>query len=85
MKSITLELPESFSAAVRLPPAEIRGRLLQELALSFYSQGLLPLAKAAEVAELDRHAFGILLGERSIPRHYTCEELEEDLRYGRGQ
>jgi predicted HTH domain antitoxin len=34
---------------------------------------------------MSKQAFGKLLGERTIERHYGPEEREEDLRYARGE
>jgi predicted HTH domain antitoxin len=45
---------------------------------------MLSFGKARELAGLSKYAFGQLLGERSVERHYGPEELEEDLRYARG-
>jgi predicted HTH domain antitoxin len=34
---------------------------------------------------MGKHEFGRLLGERGIVRHYGREELEDDLKYARGE
>ena len=82
--SIQLEIPDSVVQAMRLPLADQRRQLLTELALALYAQGALSLGKASELAELDRYEFGLLLGRRGIPRHYTSSDLEDDLDYARG-
>ena len=38
-----------------------------------------------ELAGMSKQALGKLLGDRKIERHYGPEELEEDLRYARGE
>ncbi len=45
---------------------------------------MLSFGKAREFAEMSKHAFGRLLGERGVERHYGPDELAEDLRYARG-
>jgi predicted HTH domain antitoxin len=37
------------------------------------------------MAKLDRYALGIELAERGIPRQYSADDLEADLRYAGGQ
>jgi len=32
-----------------------------------------------------KYEFGLLVGKRSIPRHYGQEEFEEDIAYARGE
>lgn len=83
--SITLQVPDSVARSLRLPENEVEARLRCELALSLYSQGILSLGKAAELAAISRYRFGELATSRGIPRHYGAEELAEDLAYGRGE
>jgi predicted HTH domain antitoxin len=44
-------------------------RLPFSMACRYYGRGWLSIALAARLAALDRDAFGVELGERSIPRH----------------
>lgn len=85
MKTLNIELSENVVEAIRLPEAEQPGRLRLELALALYSQNLIALGKAAELANCDRFQFSTELVRRHINRHYTEEELAEDLQYARGQ
>jgi predicted HTH domain antitoxin len=56
-----------------------------------YAQELLSFGKARELANLDHWQFSQLLGvgrrpvfdQRNIPRHYSENELAEDLDYAR--
>jgi predicted HTH domain antitoxin len=80
-----LDIPESIANSIRLPMTEIEPRLRVELALALYTQGILSFGKAAELAELTRFAFADLIGERNIPRHYTQQDLAQDLDYARGK
>lgn len=84
MTKFVLEIPDDVSSALRLPDAEVRQELTKELALALYQRGALSLGKARALAGLTRWQFEDLLGERRITRHYTAQDLEEDIRYGRG-
>lgn len=79
--SILLEIPDSVAQAIRLPLVEQKQQLLVELALALYAQGALSFGKARELAGLDKYEFGLLLGQRRIPRHYTAEDLQDDIAY----
>jgi predicted HTH domain antitoxin len=80
-----LDIPESVARSLRLPEPEIEPRLRTELAVALYSQEILPFGKASELAGLSRFAFAEFVGQRNIPRHYTEDDLTEDLGYARGQ
>ncbi|MHB8764035.1 MAG: UPF0175 family protein [Deferrisomatales bacterium] len=80
-----IEIPEAVVHALRLPEAEVRSRLLTELAVGLYGQGILSVGAARELCGLDARAFSQLLGERGIVRHYTSEELADDVSYARRQ
>ncbi len=85
MTKLVLEIPEAVLAALRLPPGEIEQELRQELALALYQRQVLSLGKARELALVTRWEFEELLGRRQVPRHYTAEDLQEDLRYARSR
>ncbi|MGB5593733.1 MAG: UPF0175 family protein [Crocosphaera sp.] len=80
-----LSIPDSIIDSIRLPEKRLERELLKELALSLYQQELLSFGKAKELAEMEHYEFSQLLGERKITRHYTQQELEEDLSYARHQ
>jgi predicted HTH domain antitoxin len=80
-----LDIPESIAHSIRLPTAEVEPRLLTELAIALYAQGILSFGKATELANTSRYAFAELIGDRNIPRHYTADDLAQDLAYARGQ
>ena len=82
---MTLQIPDSVLQGMRLPVQEIPGRLLTELAIGLYSQDVLSLGKAAELAGENTFRFGELVADRGIPRHYGDEELAQDLAYARGK
>jgi predicted HTH domain antitoxin len=78
---IQLDIPDSISRALRLPSGEQEQRLMTELAVSLYSQGILSFGKARELAGMSHYEFGLLLGKREIPRHYTEDDLRDDIAY----
>jgi predicted HTH domain antitoxin len=81
--STQLEIPDSVAEALKLAPADQKQQLLIELASALYARSLLPLGKARELTGLSKYEFGVLLGRRGIPRHYSAEDLRDDLSYGR--
>jgi predicted HTH domain antitoxin len=83
--SLMLEIPDDVARALKLPPDEAARRLRTELAVTLDAQNVLSLHQAGELAGMDRIRFGMLLGERGVPRHYTAEDLQQDARYGRGE
>ena len=83
--SVTLDIPDSVVAGLRLPEGEIPQRLRTELAIALYSQAALSLGKAAELADMSRVLFGELVGQRGIPRRYGETDLAQDLTYARGE
>jgi len=83
--TLHLDIPESVATSLRLPVSEIEPRLRTELAIALYVQDILSFGKAAELAGISRYHFADLVAERKIPRHYTENELTQDLEYAGGQ
>jgi predicted HTH domain antitoxin len=81
--SIQLEIPDSIAEALRLSRQDQKQQLLLELALALYARGILSFGKARELAGLSQYEFGLLLGKREIPRHYTESDLQDDVSYAR--
>lgn len=77
--SIHLTIPDSVFQAIRLPPGERPQRLKIELAVALYAQRILSFGKARELAEMSHYEFDLLLGKRKIERHYTTEDLQDDI------
>ncbi|MCZ7667684.1 MAG: UPF0175 family protein [Chloroflexi bacterium] len=69
---------------MRLPEKRLREEMLLELAVALYAQEALSFGKARELAGLGKYEFGRILGQREIARHYSEEELEDDLTYAHG-
>ncbi|VXD20374.1 conserved hypothetical protein [Planktothrix serta PCC 8927] len=80
---IQISISDSVLQAIRLPEQRIEQELRQELAIALYTQDLLSFGKARELAVMDKYEFGQLLGARGVLRHYTPEELDDDLTYAR--
>lgn len=83
--SMNLDVPDEIQRALRVPESERRARLLVELACALYHRELLSFGKAAELSQLSQFRFGHELGDRGIARHYTEEDIAEDLAYASGQ
>ena len=83
--ALHLDIPESVTSSLRLPVPEIEPRLRTELAIALYAQNILPFGKASELAGTSRYEFAGLIGRREVPRHYTDDELAQDLEYAGGQ
>ena len=83
--SVLLEIPDQIAHAIRLPPGDWEQSLMTELAVALYARGILPFGKACELSKLKRTEFGLLLGRRAVPRHFTGQDLEDDIAYARSQ
>ncbi len=79
--SIQLEIPDSVAEAMRMARENQKEQLMIELAVALYGRGILSFGKARELTGLDKYQFGLLLGQRGIPRHYGTEDLEDDVAY----
>lgn len=79
-----IEIVDEVYEALNIPEAEREEAIKQELAVSLYARDVLSFGKARTLAGLSKREFHRLLGEREIARHYTEEELDEDLGYARG-
>ena len=55
-----------------------------ELALALYQRGILAMGPARRLADISKREFLGELGKRKIERHYTVEELEEDVAFAKG-
>lgn len=79
----TIEVPSDVYDALNVPDDERDDVLRHELAISLYREGILSFGKARELADLSRREFHQLLGDRQIERHYTSDDLDDDLEYAR--
>lgn len=81
MSKLVLEIPDDVRAALRLPPPDTEQELRKELAVALYQRQVLTFGKARALARMTRWAFEELLGQRCITRHYSEEDLQEDVAY----
>jgi len=79
--SLLLDIPDSIAESMRLPAPERRQRLMTELAISLYAQGILSFGKARQLADMNKYEFGRCLGQREISRHYEVDDLKDDMDY----
>ncbi len=70
---------------LRVPRPEAEQRLRLELAVALCQQEVLVSGPAAELAEISREHFVVLLGSRGLPRHYSDEDVSRDVTYARGE
>lgn len=81
MKAVQIEILKDIVLSLKMPQEKAKERLTEELAIYLYAEGYLSFGKARKLAALSKWEFAEQLGRRQIPRHYTQEDLEEDLRF----
>ena len=79
MSTLALDIPDDVRLALKLPPEEAERELRKELALALYQRRVLPIGKARALARMTRWEFEDLLGQRRAVRHYSAEDLREDI------
>ena len=77
-----IEIPDSVYNSMKIPDKDKKDVILQELALALYKEEILSFGKARELAGLSKEDFHDLLGEKDIVRHYSLNNLKEDIKYG---
>ncbi|OGV71692.1 MAG: hypothetical protein A3K19_20645 [Lentisphaerae bacterium RIFOXYB12_FULL_65_16] len=82
---LTLSIPDSVLDSIRLPEKQLGKSLLEELAKVLYADGALSFGKARELAGMGKREFAQYLTRAGIARHYTDDELGDDLEYARRQ
>ena len=65
----------------RLPENEFERVARIELAVALYAKGILSLGQARRLAGLSKWEFLEELAKRGIEKHYTREELEDDIAF----
>ncbi|WP_045211370.1 UPF0175 family protein [Desulfonatronovibrio magnus] len=80
----TIEIPDEIMATVKFPPDKAKGELVKEMAFSLYQCKVLSMGNARKLSGLNKWAFIDGLAERKIERHYTEQDLLEDIEYGNG-
>jgi predicted HTH domain antitoxin len=73
---MTIELPDVNIGSEPLTSRQAR----LDFAVGLYSGGHASVGRAAKVAGMPKIPFMQELGKRGIPRHYTAEDVEHDMR-----
>jgi len=80
----TIAIPSDILNSMKIPRSDRSLVLKLELALALYQRGILAMGPARRLAETSKLEFLEELGNRKIERHYTMEELEEDVAFAKG-
>ena len=83
--TLSIEIPDDILQTAKLPPDRAKEEITKEIAFSLYQRKIISMGNARKLAGLDKWTFIEGLAERGIERHYTEQELEEDIRYGSSQ
>lgn len=76
MTTITIDIPDSFFAALHIPPEHFASEMRTAAAIKWYEQGKISQGKGAEIAGLSRSEFIVALSEAKVsPFQYTEDEL----------
>ena len=84
MQSIIIEIPKEIILSLKIPKEKAKEQLKEELAIHLYNEGFLSFGKARVLAALSKWEFAERLGIKKISRHYTREDLDEDLMFANG-
>lgn len=82
--ALVLTIPDEILETLKLPKKQAEKELIKELAYLLYERELASLGVARRLAGLTKWEFIEGLAERDIQRHYDRKELEEDIRYAKG-
>jgi len=77
---ITINIPNTVEAAIKLPEKERKRELLKLLAVKLYEKGIIGIGKSAELCQMSKLEFIQLLKEEGVNLNYDEEELERDLK-----
>jgi predicted HTH domain antitoxin len=66
MTIVALTLPDDLGAALHLPVERLAAEIAFAAATRLYEEGRISLAKAAQIAGVDRFDFASLLAERGV-------------------
>jgi len=81
----TIVIPSDILNSMKIPRSDQEHVLKLELALALYQRGILGMGPARRLADISKREFLGELGKRKIERHYTVEELEEDVAFARSR
>ena len=80
--NLNINIPDDVWQSMKLPEGDKHGHLLLELAIVLYQRNILSFGKARELAKLSKWEFDEQLGKRKIDRHYSQDDLTNDVTYG---
>ncbi len=78
-----IRVPRDIVEAARIPEAEFERVARVELAVALYARGVLSFGQARRLAGLSKWEFLEELAKRGVERHYTREELEDDIAFAK--
>jgi predicted HTH domain antitoxin len=81
---ITIAIPCDVLNSMKIPRSDQEHVLKLELALALYQRGILAMGPARRLADISKREFLGELGKRKIERHYTVDELVEDVAFAKG-
>ena len=67
MAIVTLTVPDDLCAALHVPAEQLASEIALAAAVRLYEEGRVSLAKAAEIAGVERFSFAARLAEVGIP------------------
>lgn len=79
--SVQLEIKDEIVSSMKIPLPEVKKELTKELAFALYARLALSMGKARQMAGLTKREFLNELASRGIKRHYTPQNLSEDITY----
>ena len=80
-KFVAIRVPRDVVEGARVPEEEFEELARIELAVALYARGVLSLGQARRLAGLSKWEFLEELAKRGVERHYTREELEDDIAF----
>ena len=78
---IVIKIPRDIVESAKIPENEFERVARVELAVALYAKGILSLGQARRLAGLSKWEFLEELAKRGVERHYTREELEDDIAF----
>jgi len=83
MATVRVEFPAEVLKVVKVEKKYASKELRKLVALELYRENLVSLGKAAEIAGMSVNEFMEFSAKRSVPLHYTLEDLKEDLKWAK--
>ena len=80
-KTIVIEIPDEVLLGMKIPEKDLEKVVKVELAILFYEKGYLTFGQARKLSGLSKWEFIEELAKRGVKRHYSEENLKDDLRF----